>query len=158
MSGAALLLTVVICNIYPGYRAPNYVEDFKKGFAEIKTHYALAEHKGMDWDSLYERYLPQFEDADRKHDEIADCLAWNAFAMEFHDGHVAYSPNNENVAKQASEQICGNDYGLSLMTLTNGQTVAVNVEEDSTIAKAGIHNGTVITAWDGMPIEEAAAQ
>lgn len=156
--GAALLLSVVICNVYKGYRAPDYVQDFKNGFAEMKTHYALTEHKGIDWDVLYERYLPQFEEADKNHDEIADCLAWNAFAMEFHDGHVAYSPNNENVEKQASEQICGNDYGLSLMTLTNGQTVAVNVEKDSTIAKAGIHNGTVITAWDGMPIEKAAAQ
>lgn len=156
--GAALLLTAVICNVYKGYRAPDYVQDFKNGFAEMKAHYALTEQKGIDWDALYETYLPQFEEADKNHDEIADCLAWNAFAMEFHDGHVAYNPRDENVAKQASEQICGNDYGLSLMTLTNGQTVAVNVEEDSAVSEAGIHNGTVITAWDGMPIEEAALQ
>lgn len=156
--GAALLLTAVICNVYKGYRAPDYVQDFKNGFAEMKAHYALTEQKGIDWDALYETYLPQFEEADKNHDEIADCLAWNAFAMEFHDGHVTYGSRDENVAKQASEQICGNDYGLSLMTLTNGQTVAVNVEADSAISAAGIHNGTVITAWDGMPMKEAVAQ
>jgi len=158
ISGAMLLLTAVICNVYKGYRAPDYVEDFKNGFAQMKAHYVLAEQKGIDWDALYEKYLPQFEEADKDHDEIAGCLAWNAFAMEFHDGHVAYSPSDENVENQASERICGNDYGLSLMTLANGQTVAVNVEPGSAVSAAGIHNGTVITAWDGIPIKEAVAQ
>ena len=158
IAGMGILLSVVVCNLNPGYRAPDYVEDFNRAFEEMKAHYVLTEHKEINWDALYEKYLPQFEKADKNHDEIADFLAWSAFTAEFHDGHVAYAPVDEKVMKQALNQVCGNDYGLSLMTLSGGETVAVNVEPDSSIAKAGIHNGTVITAWDGKEIEEAVKE
>ena len=157
-AGAVILLSIVICNVNPGYRAPDYVEDFNKAFKEMKTHYVLADYKGIDWDTLYETYLPQFEAADKNHDAAADYLAWNAFTAEFHDGHVAYSPKDEDIMNQALHEICGNDYGLSLMMLTNGNIVAVNVEPDSAVARAGVHNGTVVTAWDGKGMEEAAAK
>lgn len=158
IAGLGILLSVVICNLNPGYRAPDYVEDFNRAFEEMKAHYVLTEHKEINWDALYEKYLPRFEKADKNHDEIADFLAWSAFTAEFHDGHVAYAPTDEEVMKRALEQICGNDYGLSLMSLSGGDIVAVNVEPDSSIAKAGIHNGTVITAWDGKEIEEAVKE
>lgn len=158
VAGTAILLSAIICNVYPGYRTSNYVKDFKRGFEEMKTHYVLTEYKEIDWDGLYEKYLPRFEEANRAHDKVSNCLAWNDFVTEFHDGHVTYSDENEDIMDQALEKICGNDYGLSLMTLTNGQTVAVNVEEGSVISNAGIHNGTVVTAWDGKPIDEVIAQ
>lgn len=155
IAGGVILLSLILCNVYSGYRQPDYEEDFKQGFAEMKAHYVLTWHKEIDWDSLYEKYLPRFEDADNNHDAVAACLAWNDFVTEFGDGHVTYTPNSETLAQQASEQICGNDYGLSLMLLSNGKVVAVNVEPDSALSKAGIHNGTVITAWDGEKIEDA---
>ena len=155
IAGIVMVFSAVICNVNPGYRAPDYVADFNRAFEEMKAHYVLADYKGIDWDKLYETYLPRFEEADKNHDAAADFLAWNAFTAEFHDGHVAYSPENGDVMKQALNEICGNDYGLSLMMLADGNVVAVNVEPDSAVAKAGVHNGTVVTAWDGKGIEEA---
>lgn len=150
-----ILISLGICLINKGYRAPNYVADFHKAFEEMKAHYVLAEQKEIDWDELYETYLPQFEQADKNHDELANYLAWCGFISEFCDGHVAYVPKNEEVINEDLKEGCGNDYGLSLMRLSDGTVVAVNVEAESFIAKSGIHNGTVITAWDGKEIEEA---
>lgn len=156
VAGVCIIASVVVCNVNPGYRAPDYVADFKEGFEIMRKHYILSQYKEIDWDALYEEYLPQFEAADKDHDEVKNTLCWQSFCREFHDGHVSYVIS-EDTAQRANERILGNDYGLSLMTLENGQTVAVNVEEVSQIAEAGIRNGTVITAWDGKGIEEMEA-
>lgn len=154
---AAIFVAVSVpaCLLYSGYRMPDYVEDFEKGFAAMKNHYVLAEYKGIDWDALYEEYLPKFEAIDAAHDEIANCILWSQFCQKFYDGHVSFTPAEEETMELAGQREFGNDYGLSLMTLENGQTVAVNVEPDSAVSEAGIKNGTVITAWDGESIEEA---
>lgn len=155
-AGACVIISVVVCSVNPGYRAPDYVADFKEGFETMRKHYILAQYKEIDWDSLYEEYLPQFEAADKDHDEVENALCWQSFCQEFHDGHVSYG-TGKDTSRRANERFWGNDYGLSLMILESGQTVAVNVEEGSQIAEAGIRNGTVITAWDGKSIEEAKA-
>lgn len=155
LAGFAMLLSVVFCNINSGYRMPDYAEDFKRGFEEMKMHYVLTEHKGIDWDALYDKYLPQFEEAEKNHDEAAVCIAWTAFSMEFYDMHVNYASKSDSVETEARERVCGNDYGLSLMKLSDGRTAAVSVEKDSAVYNAGIRNGTIITAWDGRSIDDA---
>ena len=152
---ATLLIipSILICNLYKGYRTPNYLEEFKKGFDAMQEHYCLGEHKGIDWDMLYEEYEPQFKEIQRKHDAVGNYILWTKFCFNFHDGHVAYMLEDEAVTDKAHEIMYGNDYGLSLMTISDGKTVAVNVEKDSDIYKAGIRNGTVITSWDGRNIE-----
>lgn len=153
---AALLIipSVLVCNLYKGYRTPNYLEEFKEGFDAMQAHYCLGEHKGIDWDTLYEEYEPQFKEVQRKHDAVGNYILWRKFCCNFHDGHVAYVVKDEAVADKAHEIMYGNDYGLSLMLLSDGKIVAVNVEKDSDIYNAGIRNGTVITSWDGRNAEE----
>lgn len=143
-----------ICSLYPGYRQPDYVKDFKEGFAAMKEHYVLTEHKGIDFDALYEEYLPRFEEANKHHDEVENYLVWSQFCAEFYDGHVYFVPNSEKTMDEGTARIAGNDYGLSIMTLSSGDYVAVNVDEESEAYADGIHNGTVITAWDGDAIED----
>ncbi len=153
---AALLIipSILVCNLYKGYRTPNYLEEFKEGFDAMQEHYCLGEHKDIDWDALYEEYEPQFKEVQRKHDAVENYILWTKFCYNFHDGHVAYMVMDAAVIDKAHEIMYGNDYGLSLMTISDGKTVAVNVEKDSDIYKAGIRNGTVITSWDGRNIEE----
>lgn len=155
LAAACMVITVLPCMVYGGYRCPDFVKDFKEGFACMKEHYVLSEYKAIDWDTLYDKYLPEFEQAKKEHDEVANYMAWNAFCMEFHDGHVRFSPSakEEQLMEEAGKKLAGNDYGLSMVTLDSGETVAVMVEEDSAVAKAGIHDGTVITSWDGQAIE-----
>jgi carboxyl-terminal processing protease len=152
------LAAIPACLLNSGYRAPDYTADFKDGFETLKTRYVLGEYKGIDWDALYEKYLPRFEAVDRTHDEVENAVLWQEFVQEFYDGHVTFTPTSEKTQELASQRVCGNDYGLSLMDLSDGRTVAVNVEPDSAVTQAGIHNGTVITAWDGRSIDEVKAQ
>lgn len=42
------------------------------------------------------------------------------------------------------------DYGISLITLDNGDTIAVNTIED-----IEIKDGDIITKWNGVPVDEA---
>ncbi|MBR1865625.1 MAG: peptidase S41 [Lachnospiraceae bacterium] len=158
LAAVLILLSLPICLFSSGYRTTDYVQDFKEGFAAMKEHYVLGEHKQIDWDELYARYLPEFEAANRAHDDVANYIAWESFCQEFYDGHVSFTAKHESSETAAHEQIFGNDYGLSLMKLADGRTVAVNVQTEGVIADAGIHNGTVITQWNGRTIEEIAGE
>ena len=150
-----VLISALVCTSYSGYRAPDYVKDFKKGFSQMKEHYIMTEHKGIDWDALYDEYLPKFEKVNKNHSAADNAIVWQEFCQEFYDGHVSFTPDaDDDVIKKANKKAFGNDYGLSIMRLSSGEFVAVNVEAGSTVSNAGIHNGTVILEWDGKkPLE-----
>ena len=143
------LVTIPICVFGKSYRAPDYLEEFKEGFETMKAHYIMTDYKGIDWDALYAKYEPKFRQIQKDGDAVENVLCWQEFTAEFYDGHTSYVDNREDVMKQAEQTAFGNDYGLSLIRMDSGEYAAVNVEPDSVPAKAGIHNGTVITAWDG---------
>ncbi len=145
-----ILLSIPACKWNPRYRAKDYFGDFEQLYAGMREHYVLTEHKGIDWDALYTKYQPQFAEIDRTQDAGANSLAWAAFCGEFHDGHVGYIARQEDTAEDVSaafRKALGNDYGLSVMRCTDGSFAAVNT--DPRLAASGIHNGTVITKWDG---------
>ena len=143
------LVTIPICVFGKSYREPDYLEEFKEGFETMKAHYIMTDYKGIDWDALYAKYEPKFRQVQKDGDAVENVLCWQEFTAEFYDGHTSYVDNREDVMKQAEQTAFGNDYGLSLIRMDSGEYAAVNVEPDSVPAKAGIHNGTVITAWDG---------
>lgn len=150
--GAVFSLT--LCISAKDYRATDYAADFEKGFRIMSEHYVLAQHKGIDWDALYEEYLPKFKHAAANNDELENLTTWWEFCAEFKDGHVGYISDDDSLQEKAEKALAGNDYGLSMMTLSSGQTAAVNVDE--TLAELGIHNGTIILTWDGEKPENLA--
>lgn len=152
------LVTISVCMFNKGYRSVDYVQDFKDGVECMKEHYILTEHKGVDFDALYEKYLPMFEEANKEHNPVANFIAWSCFCAETHDGHNYFMPKNEDVIEEAYKKACGNDYGLSLMLLADGDIVAVNVEDNDFFKAAGIQNGTIVTSWDGRDILEVARE
>ncbi|MGN0394444.1 MAG: S41 family peptidase, partial [Coprococcus sp.] len=152
-----MLLSVAVCILNPYYRAVTYVDDFKEAFDELKTHYVLSDYKDIDWDMLYEKYLPEFETAYREQNAAKNTVAWMKFTREFDDVHVSYMAEEKETNDAAYDLMYGNDYGLSLMKLSDGDVVAVNVEKDSVVYNAGIRNGTIITLWDKKTIDEVAA-
>lgn len=152
------LVTVPLCMFGKGYRSVDYVQDFKDGVSGMKEHYVLAEHKGVDFDALYEEYLPMFEEANKNHDPVDNYIAWSCFCAQFRDGHNYFMIEDEETMEAAYRKAGGNDYGLALMTLADGSTVAVNVEESDFFRNAGIQNGTVITSWDGRAISQVAKE
>ena len=152
------LITIPVCMFNKGYRSVDYVQNFKDGVDMMKEHYILTEHKGVDFDALYEKYLPMFEEANKNHDPVANYIAWCCFCAETHDGHNYFMAKNQDDMEEAYRRACGNDYGLSLMKLADGSIVAVNVEDNEFFKAAGIQNGTVVTSWDGRDILEVARE
>lgn len=188
LSGAAVvsvLASLVYMSVSPLYHRARYLEDFEEAFATMKEHYVLTEEKGIDWDALYDKYRPQFAEAEKEQDEYLCNVSWTKFALEFYDGHVSYSAANEGANNELYARLYGNDYGLSMLRLSDGRFAAVNVEgcehsytvsdpgEDYEFAldymsgtaeedrlqlkNAGLHNGSIITAWNDRPVEDAYA-
>ncbi len=158
VSALCTLAAVPVCLLYKGYRSPDYSKEFDEIIRVFRQRYILSEWKGIDYDELYAKYKPMFEKAQKDHDEFANYAAMKAFLSEFHDGHVGFSYMNEYSSEEYAivSKLYGEDHGLVLMNLEDGRTVAVQV--DKALAEKGIRNGTIITLWNGKPVEEAAAE
>ena len=158
----AIIVILIICEISVPFLfgkirvSLSYADAFKQTIEDMEQEYILSELKGIDYDALYEEYLPRFEQADADQDEVAAYIASLQFCYEFKDGHVNAAPLllKDDLVKEARARLAGNDYGISLLTLSDNQTVAILVDEDSKAYEAGIRDGSVITNWDGKAISE----
>ena len=148
-------VSIPVCLLSGSYRIYDYARDFKNGFDHMKKYYVLSEHKGIDWDGLYDEFLPRFEEVNRLQDEMENTIVWTEFCARFNDGHVGFVPSGdyELTMTEMYDKVLGNDYGFAPMTLSDGRTVAVNVGVDTEAYNAGIRNGTVITGRDGVAPE-----
>ena len=151
-AAACALVTLPVCLFSGTYRKIDYAADFKMGFERMKNRYVLSEHKQVDWDALYSEYFPQFEEITGSGDEVDNEILWAKFCAEFHDLHVGFV-SDEETYEAAFKRAAGNDYGLVIVTLADGRTVAANVDES--LASIGIHNGTEIISWNSMTPAEA---
>ena len=106
----------------------DYYKDFETGFGLMKEHYVLDKEKGIDWDKMYSKYEPLFKEADRLQDPVYNYELWQEYTGEFYDGHVEYVISDDNDGLRAVVESFGNDYGLSLIRLSTGEYVAINVE------------------------------
>ena len=133
ISGAGvviILATMVVISIAPDYHRLDIYDDFEKVFKTMREHYILADEKGIDWDTLYDEYSPKFKKADKEQDVVMNYQLWQEYAQEFYDGHVGYMPTqfDEGVIYMTMCESYGNDYGLSIVKLSTGEYVAINVE------------------------------
>lgn len=140
------------------YTRLGYTDAFKAMVDQMEEEYVLTDWKEIDFDGLRQEILPLVEQSEREEDAVGYYMALLKYAYRFNDGHVCAIPANakgETLDKEAKRRLAGNDYGMSLFALEDGRVVAILVEEDGSAAKAGIHSGTAITKWDGVPIKKA---
>lgn len=140
----------------------NYTEAFLTLTEDMQRQYPLSRWKGIDYDALRAELLPLVEEAQANHDAQLYYKALRQYCDAFYDGHVQIgwlTEEGEAALSDAVFESYGNDCGLSMITLDSGETIAVLNKYDSypkdKLIEAGIHTGTVITAWDGVPIHEA---
>lgn len=145
------LCSLLLCQVDPAYRCPDFVADFEDGLEVLRAHYCLTEYKQMDFDDLHQRYLPRFQEAEKNHSKEMNYIAWHEMLCEFHDGHTYYVTDRE-VMESAENSMFGSDFGFSMVTLRDGRTVAVNVEPDSEAEKAGITPGTELLSLGGKSV------
>ena len=153
------IIIIIICiffsviSIYPN-KITNYT---RKSLSDayislcnyLEKNYIMNEWKKIDYDNLKKEGLDLVKEAELTGDLDKYYEALDNLVDTFHDGHMGLSFYNENqyILKKIKQF---NDYSLSLITLDDGTTIAVDVEDNLEI-KAG----DIITKWNGIPINEA---
>ncbi|MBO4750494.1 MAG: hypothetical protein J5546_09265, partial [Lachnospiraceae bacterium] len=132
-------------------------KSFEKTIDDLSKAYILRDWKEIDFEALKEKYLPIVREAQEAQDKAGFIVALYELKYDLADGHVMVDAKDNKAWTEAIDRIAGNDYGLSMFRDKDGNFVAVMVEEQSEAESSGIKNGTIITKWDGVPVEEAAA-
>lgn len=133
----------------------SYTESFLSTIQTMKEEYVLSDWKDIDYDALEAEILPMVEKAEKEQDEIAYGAALMTYCYRFHDGHIALEALDDDSHLELCRYLAGNDYGFSMITLDSGETIAILTEENCEANHAGIHDGTIITKWNGEPINTA---
>ena len=133
----------------------SWTDSFISTVHAMEEEYPISDWKGIDYDALLEEFVPRIQEAEENQDTIALGVVLYDYCSRFYDGHVSVEPGDGGITQYINAELLGNDYGVSMITLDNGNVVAIDVEPGSEAETAGIHIGTVITAWDGIPVEEA---
>ena len=140
---------------FGNFSHPGYKKSMAGLINELEANYVLRDYKEIDFEHLREVYIPMAEEAEKNKDEEAFAEAVANLCYEFHDGHLSIRITDAELSQKVSEKMAGNDYGFSMIRTDDGKTVAILTEENSDAFSKGIHNGVVITGWDGVPIDEA---
>ena len=116
----------------------------------LEENYVLSEWKKVDYEKLKADGLALIEEAEKTGDINKYYDALYMLTDSFHDGHAGVYIDYA-VSTYTMDRITAfKDYGLSLITLDNGDTIAVNAEEG-----LEIKDGDIVTKWNGVPVDEA---
>lgn len=140
---------------FTNYSHMDYEQSMAALIDEIEGHYILSEHKQIDYDALRAKYIPLAAEADLNGDEEAYAEAVMNLCYEFHDGHLSPYFLDDDLRSRVNDNMLGNDYGFSMIGTDSGDIVAIVTDSSSAAYDLGIHDGTVITGWDGEDIDEA---
>ena len=152
-----LIWTVLLRPNVGNYSRLGWTESFRAATYYMEQKYVLNDWKEIDYDALREEYIPRMREVEESGDENAYIQLLYEYTNEFHDGHVGVR-GDLSKRNLAVSQLAGNDFGLSMFRCSTGEVVAILVDEESVCAEKGIHDGTVITKWDGVPVDEAAEE
>ena len=147
----------------PDFSEQGVLESFNSLIDLLKKRYAYTELRGLDWDAIRAKYLPEVETADANQDFGAYYLTLHHLAQSIQDAHVGAKTINLNgvtaQAREYGEQIAGS-LGAQAIAVSDpsnpealpGDTIVVlTVGEDSPAAEAGWVPGTEIVSIDGQP-------
>ena len=133
----------------------SYTESFIKTTKDMEKYYSLKEWKKIDIPALREKFLPLVQKAEQTKDAGLFSAAMTAYTYNFYDGHVSTYVIDDKAWERCILLFSGHDYGMSMIKLQDGRTVAVNVLRDGKAWQNGIRNQTVITSWNGQKINDA---
>ncbi|MFN2196692.1 MAG: S41 family peptidase [Anaerolineales bacterium] len=128
----------------------SYEEAFSEMFMKASREYPFTAEKQIDWDALYNQYLPLIRDA------RTDLEYYNAirhFSYEIPDGHVNISLNPEAFYYEAA-----GGYGMTLAELSDGRVIVSSILSGLPADSAGITAGAEITSWNELPVSDALDQ
>ena len=129
----------------------SYAGKFKVLWNGLNQHYALWDYErdhGLDWDAVYDKYLPQFEALDQQKEVTDDQLKKLATEVisPLHDGHLAVQLKNHKTGKFVAISPSGE------RNLQRPEFVAVRNTPPTLKYYANKANGEIELDEDGTPI------
>lgn len=137
------------------YTHMNYVDSFEAMTKNMEQYDTLLKWKNIRIEDIKKDILPMVEEAQDKKDEVLFYVAMCHYTYRFFDGHTYVASGNMEVQKKAEEILAGNDYGLSMIRLSNGKTIATLVDDKCAAKVSGLKEGTRILKWNGEDIDTA---
>lgn len=116
----------------------------------LEDNYALSKWKKIDYRKLKSDGLILVKQAEEMGDINKYYEALNNLVDSFHDEHMGLAFYNIDYNYNVEKIKEFNDYGMSLITLDDGNTIAINVEDN-----LDIKEGDIVIKWDDIPIKEA---
>lgn len=116
----------------------------------LEENYVLSEWKKADYEKLKVDGLALISEAEKTGNTDKYYEALHKLVASFNDGHMGLSFYATDYSYELENIMKFGDYGISLLTLDNGDTIAVN-----TIGDIEIKDGDIITEWNGVPVDEA---
>ncbi len=133
----------------------SYTQSFISTTHDMEKYYSLKDWKKIDIPALREKIMPLVQKAEETKDERLFAAAMMAYAHFFYDGHVRVNTSDWDTWADSLYLLSGHDYGMSMVRLSDGRVLAVKVDEDSDAYKNGIREGSVMTSWNGVEINQA---
>lgn len=121
--------------------------------SDLEEEYPFTAHKGIDWDALGRRYLPEVAVAEAAGDRGAYLHAVRRLVHSVPDGHVRFSAPDDELRRAA----VGAGYGLALGDVDGeaGGVAVVSLLPHGPAAAGGVPWGARVLAWNGLPIDDA---
>lgn len=155
--GKTIIILTCICFLLISIDSNKYTNYSRKSLSDayislcnyLEKNYIMNEWKKIDYDKLKKDGLVLVKEAEQTGNLDKYYMALDDLVETFHDGHMGLSFYNKNeyILNKVKKF---NDYGLSLITLDDGNTIAVDVDKNLEI-KAG----DTIIKWNGIPIDKA---
>lgn len=150
--------TIMVENIH-NLNYYSYTDSFNKTISILKKEYVLNEHKKIDYDKLYSKYYPLIEQAENENNEQLYYKTMFEFSKNFKDGHfgfeIYYTTLEETIRRlDFVNDYYNKDYGFGSVLLSDGNIVAILVDENSEAYNKGLRDGMIITKKDNIDIHK----
>ncbi len=127
---------------------------FQRMHITLSRRYAFSQWKGVDWDTLKDKFKPCVAAAEAAENSEAYALALREYLFSIPDGHIKL----KGEALALWQDAVGGSYGLSLIELDDGRTIVHRLDPGGPAEAAGIEWGAEILTWELMPVKEAIDQ
>jgi carboxyl-terminal processing protease len=137
------------------YTTLTWTEAFEAAHNKFSREYAFSDWKGVDWPSLYSRFLPRITQAQAAGDEKAYYLALHEYICSIPDGHISLSAENLTTPTTIGRELVGGGFGMAVAELDDLPVIVAAIVPNGPADLAGIVAGAEMITWGGQPVKTA---
>jgi len=145
--------SVMLSHTTADYSTESPTDAFEHMHDLLGRAYAMGDRKRVDWTRLHAETARRIAAAEAARDRSGYYLALREYLWSLPDGHVGLRGPDGGLR----ERVLRGGFGLTLVTLDDGRTIASSVLDASPAATAGMTWGARVLQWNGLAIDDALA-